>query len=250
MLDVLLALDRYRTLALARTNIYHSAAQRRLIEGVALMAINVFVSVGRAATPEQEAFVSAIDQLLLDSGFTPCHAQFSSVQPLKKVEEVLATCCGSVIVAFERLFAEGAVELRGGSKEKRLAQLRLPTVWNQVEAALAYSRGHPMLVLCEEGLRSEGLLEKGYDWNVHWISIDRAALATREVRGIFADWAERVKAYQAAPHSKAKMKDVTQMPIAELIGSLTPAQLWAALASLVTVLAGVAAVAYKLGQGL
>ena len=42
----------------------------------------------------------------------------------------------------------------------------LPTVWNQIEAAMAYTLGRPLLVIVEDGLVSEGLLEGKYDWIV------------------------------------------------------------------------------------
>ena len=45
---------------------------------------------------------------------------------------------------------------RGG--EDLLSSIRLPTVWNQIEAAMAHMHEIPLLVIAERGLREEGLL--------------------------------------------------------------------------------------------
>jgi len=214
------------------------------------MPIDVFMSIGRTATDQQDRFVAAVERLLTEHGLTPRRATWSSVQPLKKVEEVLATCCGTVIVAFERLVANEALELRGGAKQKRIADLRLPTVWNQIEAALGYSRGYPLLVICENGLRSEGLLEKGYDWYVQLLDIDPREVDTPEFRGVFEDWNERVKNFHETRSalSTKGLPNPAEAAVAELLGALKPAQLWGTLAALVSVIVFVAGVAYKLGH--
>ena len=65
-------------------------------------------------------------------------------------------CVGTVIIAYERIHLATAVEKRGSPKEKPLDGLNLPTVWNQIEATMAYTLGHPLLVLVEKGLKYEG----------------------------------------------------------------------------------------------
>jgi hypothetical protein len=155
-----------------------------------------------------------------------------------------------------RLAASGAFELRGSAKEQRIADLRLPTVWNQIEAALGYSRGHPLLVICENGLRSEGLLEKGYDWYVQWLDIDPREVDTREFREVFDDSKERVEkvhetrsALATTPLPAKGLSNPADATVAELLGSLKPAQLWGALATLGAFIVFVAGIAYKLGHG-
>jgi len=48
-------------------------------------------------------------------------------------------CAGTAVIAFERMhFAEG-VEFRGSPKQKPLEDVSVPTIWNQIEAAMAYT---------------------------------------------------------------------------------------------------------------
>jgi hypothetical protein len=70
--------------------------------------------------------------------------------------------------------------------------VRLPTVWNQIEATMAYVRGHPLLVMLEDGLKPEGLLEQGNDWYVLTTAIDHPPFSDPESAGVFEDWKKRV----------------------------------------------------------
>lgn len=58
--------------------------------------------------------------------------------------ELMDECAGTVILAFERTQIVQALEKRGSKDERQLADLKLPTVWNQIEATVAYSKGHPL----------------------------------------------------------------------------------------------------------
>jgi hypothetical protein len=135
--------------------------------------LNVFVSVGGTATEQQEAFVRAVEDRLRSEGLVPHTVgrnTFSADAPLKTVTELLDRCSGTVVIALERSYFASGTEKRGGPKESALADIRLPTPWNQIEAAMAYARGLPLLLVVEAGLKSEGLLERGYDWYVQWVN--------------------------------------------------------------------------------
>lgn len=162
------------------------------------MTIDVFISVGRTATPEQEAFVSAVEEYLRANGLNPRalgRSDFSSLQPLKFIEQVMNDCSGTVVLAFERIHVFEGVELEGGADEKQIIDAKVPTIWNQIEAAMAYVLKQPLLVIVEKGLRNEGLLEFGYDWYVQWVNVDPAIVEGREFVGVFADWKKRVITY-------------------------------------------------------
>ncbi len=171
------------------------------------MTIDVFISVGRTATPEQEAFVSAVEAYLQENGLNPRalgRSDFSSLQPLKFIEQVMNECSGTVVLAFERIHVVEGVELDGSEDEKPLVNAKVPTVWNQIEAAMAYVLKQPLLVIVEKGLRNEGLLEFGYDWYVQWVKIDPAIVEGREFMGVFEDWKKRVITY----HQSKENNDV------------------------------------------
>jgi hypothetical protein len=203
--------------------------------------LDVFVSVGGTANEQQEAFVRALEDRLRSDGLIPHTVgrnTFSSGAPLKTVTELLDKCSGAVVIALERSFFPSGVDKRGGPKEMQLANVKLPSPWNQIEAAMAYSRGLPLMVVVEIGLKSEGLLERGNDWYVQWIEPVPSALTTLEFNGVLADWKskmEPVKANQTQIGTKNLSKPSGELTIGELISGLRPAHLWSLLVGLTTI---------------
>ncbi len=165
------------------------------------MSIDIFLSVGRAATPQQEKFVEAAQSLLRENGFNPRtvgRTDFASEKPLKTILDVMRKCQGTVVIAFERIRFEHGTELAGGENAAALENISLPTVWNQIEAGMAYALGHPLLAIAESRLRNEGLLEKGYDWFVEWVELDIPSLEERNFTEAFKAWKKRVEAVSRA----------------------------------------------------
>ena len=117
---------------------------------------DIFISVGAAANEEQESFIHSIEDRLRSEDLVP-HTigrnSFSCDAPLKTVVELLDKCAGTVVIALERSFFPTGLDKPGGPNEIQLTNVRLPTPWNRIEAAMAYSRGHPLLVFVENGLR-------------------------------------------------------------------------------------------------
>ncbi|HEY0026031.1 MAG TPA: hypothetical protein VGB24_24285 [Longimicrobium sp.] len=218
------------------------------------MAIPVFLSVGRTFTREQEQFVADFESFLRVQGLEPETVGRNYVknqQPLRSIEECMRKCSGAVILAFERVYIEIGEDKRGSSDAEELRGTRVPTVWNQVEAAMAYALGLPLLVIVERGLRSEGLLEKGYDWYVKWIRLDPSALSDRELLGLVADWKSQMQTKKTEHTSTATRIQAPRTPgemsVGELLASLKPAHLWATITALVMAAAAIASVAYTLG---
>jgi hypothetical protein len=213
---------------------------------------NIFVSLGATSNEEQEAFVRAVEDRLRSEGLVPHTVgrnTFSSDAPLKKVIELLESCQGVVVIALERSFFPAGTEKRGGPNETQLSNVKLPTPWNHIEAAMAYSRRLPLLVVVDSGLKSEGLLEHGYDWYVQRIKPVPSALTTLEFNGVLADWKTKVDSYRAAPvkvGNDTPSKSPADLTIRELVGGLRPAQLWSLLAGLAALAAGAFALGAKL----
>jgi hypothetical protein len=187
----------------------------------------VFVSVGRTATLEQERFVAAIESHMLRHELLPQtlgRNYWSSQQPLKAVDELMGQCSGAAIVGFERLRVVHGIDRRGSDKEQRVTDVSLPTVWNQIEAAMAYARRLPLLVFVQTGLRTEGLLEMGYDWYIQQMSLDETLLADPAFGQIFDDWRSRVEKFHAERLPATPGKNETgRLPSQEARGDLPPA---------------------------
>jgi hypothetical protein len=128
---------------------------------------NAFVSVGATANEKQEAFVRAVEERLRSEGVIPHTVgrnTFSADSPLKTVMELMEKCHGTVIVALERTYFPSGEEKRGGPNQINLTERSYATPWNQIEAAKAYAKGHPLMIIMEKGLHEEGLLGRGYEW--------------------------------------------------------------------------------------
>lgn len=216
---------------------------------------DIFVSVGAPSNPNQETFLCAVEDRLRNDGLTPHTVgrnTFSADAPLKAVTDLLSTCSGIVVVAFERSYFPAGMSKRGGPNEAALQDVRLPTPWNQIEAAMAYAHGLPLMVIVEAGLRNEGLLERGYDWYVQEVKLEAAALASAEFNGVFASWKRKVLQNTPAGEKNPEKSSVEsplkpqEMTVGELVGSLKPGQLWSVLGALAAVVAGAFALGAKL----
>jgi hypothetical protein len=216
------------------------------------MATDVFMSVGRTTSEEQEEFVRAVEAALRAQGLNPValgRNKWSSERPLTAIQKLMSSCSGSVIVAFERThIAEGVDRGREGTS-KVLRERGLPTVWNQIEAAMAASLGQPLLVIVEDGLISEGLLVAGYDWIVQWLRLDAAELRRPDSLGIIGDWKARVVAFEQGrtPAEVETSPDITGRTIGDIIGDLRPGQFRGLVVGTVTALTAIAGTAFGLG---
>ena len=207
---------------------------------------DVFVSVGGTSNEQQENFVRAVEDRLRSEGLEPHTVgrnTFSSDAPLKTVTDLMAQCAGSVVIALERSYFPKGMEKRDGPKQSELLDIRLPTPWCQIEAAMAYSRGMPLLIIVEENLRSEGLLERGYDWYVQWVKPTPSALTSTEFNGVLASWKDKVR---SKTQNSAVSKSPAEMTIGDLVSGLKPAQLWSLLAAMAAIAAGAFALGAKL----
>jgi hypothetical protein len=214
--------------------------------------MDIFFSVGSHSTDAQERFTTAVDNLLVHEGMrprTPGRTEEWNTQPLRAIAKCMQSCSGAVVVAFERIHLVEAVERRGGSGAREIRGQNLPTVWNQIEGAMAYVKDLPLLVLAEKGLRADALLESKYDWNIQWIDLDPAVLSAPQFRGVFADWKLQVEERaKRAPAPAGRPADPASQTVGQLVGSVKPAQLWGLATIVVSLAATGLGAAYKLGR--
>lgn len=200
--------------------------------------MEVFVSVATGLNPEQEAFVAEVERRLTGLGFVPRtigRNMFTTEAPLRAIAKLMDGCAGAVVIALERYNFEKGIERRGALQEKILTAQALPTPWNQIEAAMAYSRGLPLLVLVDENLRREGLLEKANEWFVQEVSLEPSCLNSPALIGLFDDWKKRVLARKPTVLNVA---DPSKMSVVALVGALGLPQVWALLGAVAVLLAG------------
>ena len=206
---------------------------------------NIFVSVGSTANQAQENFVKAIEDRLRTEGLNPQtvgRTYFTADSPFIGINKLMDTCQGVVVIALERINIEVGTDKRGGISEKPLTSVKIATPWNHIEAALGYAKKLPLLVIVEEGLRQDGLLENAFGWYVVSIPMDISKLTTQEFNGVVAAWKQKL----STASSNKTQQSVGDMSVAQLLGSLKPAQLWAMLVALSAVIGG----AFSLGAKL
>ena len=179
-------------------------------------APRVFLSAGTKRSQEQQQFIAELQERLASAGFEMRSAQWSSINPLAKIKEEMNDCDGAVIVAFERIYAKQGRERTASTKFVQLKDLRFTTVWNHVEASIAYCLGLPLFIVCEPNLREEGLLEK-FDWYIHRTRLSAETIHEPEFLGVFQDWAGRVRKRYGARSKRTNQSE----PIAESPESIT-----------------------------
>jgi hypothetical protein len=208
----------------------------------------IFLSCGAPYTSEQGAFVSAIEDYLSNHD---CETQtvgrrsFSVRQPVQFARNLIADCDGVVVIAFERLLVDKGRDKPGSTNEKAVDGRLFPTVWNQMEAAMAYAHDLPILTLVAKGLYRQGMLSDRLEWFAQEVDLKPEFLATDQFHQVFTDWLGRVEERKKTPW-RTKL-DPSKLRMADLFMVLTPKQLWGLVAATVAVLTVVAGVAYKLG---
>jgi hypothetical protein len=166
------------------------------------MPTNVFVSIGTCFTDSQIKFAEALDLHLKANGLTPVRAKSSPRREdtLPLIEEALDKCSGTIVVAFERMYAPKSKEFRQSvllqsKSEQDADNVKVTTVWNQIEAALAESRGQPLLLLVEKDVRIDGFLEWN-TWKLTELDISPADFSTDEFKEDFQGWKELVDQFK------------------------------------------------------
>jgi len=151
-------------------------------------------------------------------------------------------CSGILVIALERTYFESGIEKRGGTNEIPLSVTKFATPWNQIEPAIAYAKNLPILVIVEEGVRAEGLLEKGNDWYVMTVKLNQSSLSTVEFNGVLASWKSKVEALSLSKNDVAveKKKVVPdELTIGDLVSNMKPAQLWGVLGAIIALMAAI-----------
>ena len=125
-------------------------------------SLPVFLSVTMPHLPEQEAFLAAIASAMAQHGMTPLpldRNEWSFEAPLIPIRQLMIACYGTVVIAMARGVVTEGVDYVNGEREQRYFQRYIATPWTQIETAMAFQLGHPILVLKEDIIHPEGVLD-------------------------------------------------------------------------------------------
>lgn len=210
--------------------------------------MKVFLSVGSTYNEKQETFVSAFETFLGQNGcerLTVGRGNYFASQPIVSARDLMQEADAVVVIAFTRLVIEKAIDKPGSKSEKEILERSYPTVWNQLEAAMAFGLKLPLLVILEEGVYQEAMLKDRLEYRALVTHLDKSLFSSEEFRGIFADW-KRI----AESRPKEQHVVVKSLTVGKLIKELQPGQFWKVIVALFGLLSGVAGAAYWVGKTL
>jgi hypothetical protein len=215
------------------------------------MDIEIFISKGGDESTDQRAFVDAVIDALKTAGIKSrimYENEWSHEQPLKVIKKTIGECDGLLVIAYTRSKYEQGKEFRK-NKEKDLYDIKLPTTWTHIEGAIAYTYGLPIWIIAEDGLKHEGLIEKGYDWNVYWSNLDVAEMRSDKFKGYLQSWKSAIEQRKIEASKGYPEVDLSKLGIGKLLSMLSVPQIITAIGVCLTVLAFLTTIAYKLGAG-
>jgi len=133
-----------------------------------IMHIPVFVSCPTTLSASQAASYEALCVQLKQLQIEPRslgRSDFAHKTPLREVLVLARHCSGGLILGFSQYLIEVGVRKPGTNRESPIRDKRvaIPTAWNQIEAALLYSLGIPLLILRERLENTEDIIDGVFD---------------------------------------------------------------------------------------
>lgn len=132
------------------------------------MKHSIFLSYPKPCHVTQQQFVERVVSFMEGRGFAPRTlgvTDYDMDAPLKSIRRLMLDCNGLLTIAFRRTHIEtGTARYRtdmAEMKEGPLNDVWLTSPWSQIEPAMAYQIGLPVLILRERGVVDEGILERG-----------------------------------------------------------------------------------------
>lgn len=214
------------------------------------MPFKVFVSAGTPADDVQAAFRDSIVNALEVSGLSPRimgDRDWDYKNPLRGIRRAMGECSGAVVIAYPRYQFPAGLELRR-DKIRPIQEVSFPTAWNQIEAAMAYERGLPLLVIAQTGIRQDALFESTGDIRPFWTEAAPDIHRSEGFLGYLRSWKEDVETYAAASQVRVD-RAAAEVTIRQLFSSLPWYEGLAVVTTLVGAVVAAASIGYRVGAG-
>jgi len=168
------------------------------------MRISVFLSYPKPHLRLQKKLVTRLEIYLRSRGLEPRTlgvTDYDMDVPLRAIRRLMLESNGIITIAFRRtLVVNGRVRPKPDlpkTQETPIKDVWLTSPYCQIEPAMAYQLGLPVLILREQGVAAEGLLEKGIvGLYMPEFSLEKAAadyLDSMEWNDIIGKWEARVR---------------------------------------------------------
>ncbi len=129
--------------------------------------ISIFLSYPKPFNSKQVEFIDELSSYLRSRGFEPRTlgvSDYDMQEPLTAIRRLMLESNGLLTIAFRRsLIKEGVSKPKSdiGERESQLENSWLTSSYCQIEPAMAYQIGLPILILREQGVIADGVLERG-----------------------------------------------------------------------------------------
>ena len=126
------------------------------------MRIPVFLSISTPFNDDQKQFLKKVKNSLINRGFDPRtlgETDYDTAAPLAGCRRLMLECNGLITIAFRRNKIEKGIPRPG--KDEKLDGKWTTSAFCQIEPAMAFQFGLPILIFCEKDVLTEGVLERG-----------------------------------------------------------------------------------------
>jgi hypothetical protein len=165
----------------------------------------IFLSYSTPTNEQQFVMVEAVYKTLARNQlatWTLGVNEYDFKAPLKAVRRLITASHGFLAIAFSKTtVVEGVMARRRGRQpptEEVLANVALTSPWVQIEAAMAFQRQLPILILREKGVVGDGLLESGViSQNMPEFDLDKSPadyLRSEDFRAAMSIWRDEIRA--------------------------------------------------------
>jgi len=166
--------------------------------------------------------------------------------PLRGLRRAMSDCSGAIVVAYARYHFPNGEELRADGV-RSLTDVIFPTAWNQIEAAMAYERGLPLLVLAQSGLRADAVLEGTHDIRPFWTKLDPDVCNSDGFVGYLRSWKEDVEA-NANKAAETSAEENSRVSVRQLFMSLEWQDALVVVGTIVAIVLGALSIGYRIGM--
>jgi hypothetical protein len=210
----------------------------------------VFVSVGTPGNESQRVFRDAMVRSIDHVGLEPrllTKRDWDYKNPLRGLRRAMSDCSGAIVIAYARYHFPNGEEIRIDGV-RSLTDVMFPTSWNQIEAAMAYERGLPLLVVAQSGLHADAVFEGTHDIRPFWTGLKPEVCESDGFIGYLRSWKADVEAYanKAAESSEAEN---TKISVRKLFMSLEWQDALVVFCTIVGIVLGALTIGYRYGKG-
>ncbi|MEC4048952.1 hypothetical protein OX284_005900 [Flavobacterium sp. SUN046] len=129
--------------------------------------IPIFLSYPKPHLKKQDEFIEKIKVILDKKGFigrTLGVTDYDMDEPLTAIRRLMLECNGLITIALRRTYIEtGTIKANSDNNEKSIPikDKWMTSPYCQIEPAMAFQIGLPVLIFREHGVIQDGVLEKG-----------------------------------------------------------------------------------------